>query len=106
MYAPPATHPTDQTLHAYGLGKLEDFSTDSVRKHLESCPACRRRVADLSSDSFLDRLRDAQAHPDSPSPEFSSAAGPSVLARGTGTSAPPRAETLPPGLADHPNYEV
>ena len=63
MYAPPATHPTDQTLHAYGLGKLEDFSADSVGKHLESCPACRRRVADLSSDSFLDQLRDAQAQP-------------------------------------------
>jgi hypothetical protein len=106
MYAPPATHPTDQTLHAYGLGKLEDISADSVSKHLESCPACRRRVADLSSDSFLDRLRDAQAHPDSPSPDVSSLAGPSMMASGTGTSAPPRAETLPPGLTDHPNYEV
>ena len=71
MYAPPAMHPTDQTLHAYGLGKLEDISADSVSKHVESCPECRRRVANLSADSFLDRLRDAQAHPDSPSSDVS-----------------------------------
>ena len=106
MDAPPAMHPTDQTLHAYGLGKLEGISADSVSKHVESCPECRRRVANLSADSFLDQLRDAQVRLDSPAPVVSSLAGTSMMASGTGTSAPPRAETLPPGLADHPNYEV
>jgi WD40 repeat protein/serine/threonine protein kinase len=106
MDAPPATHPTDQTLYAYGLGKLEDFSADSIGKHIDSCPACRRRVAELSSDSFLDGLRDAQARPDPLSPVVSSLAGQSMMASGTDSSAPPRAETLPRGLADHTNYEV
>ncbi len=106
MDAPPAMHPTDQTLHAYGLGKLEDISADSVSKHVESCPECRRRVANLSADSFLDQLRDAQVRLDSPAPVVSSLAGTSMMASGTGISAPPPAETLPPGLADHPNYEV
>ncbi len=101
-----AVHPTDQTLHAYGLGKLDDASAESVNKHLESCSDCRRRVAELSSDSFLGRLRDAQGRPDSPAPIMSSTAGLSMLAAGSGSPAPPPASTLPPGLADHPDYEI
>jgi hypothetical protein len=50
-----AVHPTDQTLNASGLGMLDDVSLGSVGTHLESCPSCQRRVAELSSDSFLDR---------------------------------------------------
>jgi hypothetical protein len=30
MDAQPALHPTDQTLHAYGLGKLDEASAESV----------------------------------------------------------------------------
>ena len=52
MNAQPALHPTDQTLHAYGLGQLDDASAGSVNAHLEACPACRRRVAELSSDQL------------------------------------------------------
>ena len=53
MNAAQTLHPTDQTLRAYGLGKLDDASAESVNKHLESCSDCQRRVAELSSDSFL-----------------------------------------------------
>ena len=52
-----AVHPTDPILQAYGLGKLDDVSAESVAKHLESCPHCRHRVAELSSDEFLGRLQ-------------------------------------------------
>ena len=68
MNAQPSPHPTDQTLYAYGLGKLDDAAAGSVHRHLEACPDCRRRVAELSSDSFLGRLRDAKARPDSARP--------------------------------------
>ena len=53
-------HPTDQTLSSYGLGKLDDRSAEAVNEHLEQCPDCRKRVAEMSADSFLGRLRDAQ----------------------------------------------
>ena len=53
-------HPTDQTLSSYGLGKLDDRSAEAVNEHLEECPDCRKRVAEMSADSFLDRVRDAQ----------------------------------------------
>src|SRR5690349_15968714 len=102
MDAPPALHPTDQTLHRYGLGKLEDDTAESVNKHLESCPACRRRIAELTSDSFLGRLRLAQGRPDAPAPIVSSTDGLSMRAASPIASATPRASTLPPGLADHP----
>jgi anti-sigma factor RsiW len=106
MDAPARLHPTDQTLSSYGLGKLDDASVEAVNQHLESCPDCRRRVAELSSDSFLGRLRaaNAQGRPDSAAPLISSTAGLSMLARGDPSSpAPPPANSLPPGLADHPD---
>jgi serine/threonine protein kinase len=95
MNAPPTTHPTDQTLQSYGMGTLDDLLVEVVSKHLDSCSDCRRRVAELSSDSFLGKLRAAQG-PGSPSRP---AAGPS-------SSAPSLSETLPPGLANHPDYEI
>jgi len=101
-----ADHPTDQTLRAYGLGKLDDVSCGSVSKHLESCPDCRRRVAEMSSDSFLGRLRDAQGSPEMSATGRSQLGG-SFTDRGPAVAiAPPAADNLPPGLVDHPDYEV
>ena len=56
---PPVTtpHPTEQTLVAYGLGKIADADADAVARHLEACAACRGRVAGLSADSFVGKLR-------------------------------------------------
>jgi serine/threonine protein kinase len=105
MGATAAVHPTDQTLQSYGLGKLDDVSSASVSQHLERCDSCRRRVAELSSDEFLGRLRKAQVMPDKAasgwSPSVSSTEGaprPAVP--------PPPADTLPPELVDHPDYEI
>ena len=106
MGATAAVHPTDQTLQAYGLGKLDDVSSRSVSKHLEVCDSCRRRVAEMSSDSFLGRLRDVQGRPGSDRPVVSSLAGLSLLEADSSTQAPPPSSTLPPGLAEHPDYEI
>ena len=106
MDARPALHPTDRTLHAYGLGQLDNDAGESVHAHLEGCPDCRRRVAEMSSDSFLGRLRDAGARPESFHPAVSSTDGLSMLGAAPGAAAPPPPGSLPPGLADHPDYEV
>ena len=101
-----AVHPTDQILQSYGLGKLDDASAESINRHLENCSACQSRVAEMSSDSFLGRLRGAQGLPEEPATGWAHSQvsqtdhGPSVVI------APPPAETMPPGLADHPDYEV
>jgi serine/threonine protein kinase len=108
MGATAAVHPNDQTLQSYALGKLDDASAESVSKHLELCSDCQSRVAEMTSDSFLGRLGDAGVKPGPPvtAPVVSSLAGLSMLDAGATAAAPPAAETLPPGLAQHPDYEV
>jgi WD40 repeat protein len=95
MDAPPSSHPAPQVLDAFALGKLDERTAAAVGRHLESCPNCRRRVAELTSDTFLDHFRGAPARPD-----------PHAL--DTTPPLPPLATagTLPDGLANHPDYEV
>jgi len=106
MAAPAAAHPSDKTLQSYGLGKLDDLLAEAVGKHLAECDSCRRQVAEVTSDSFVGRLRDAQARPESIPPVGSSLAGLSKLGGESRMPSPPPASTLPPGLADHPDYEI
>ncbi len=106
MAALAPVHPSDQTLQSYGLGKLDDLQAEAVGKHLRECDSCRRRVAEVTSDSFVGRLRDAQARPESVPPTGSSLAGLSKLGEESRTPSPPPASTLPPGLAEPPDYQV
>jgi serine/threonine protein kinase len=104
MDAPSAVHPTDQTLSSFALGKLADAPAEAVNKHLEECSDCRQRVSEMSSDTFLDRVRDAQGAGKSMFGQ--SQADGTQNSKARKTSAPPPADTLPPGLADHPDYEI
>jgi hypothetical protein len=101
-----AVHPTDQTLQAYGLGKLDESTAELVNRHLESCPDCQRRVAELSSDSFLRRLQGGRGQIETGLVMGSSLAGLSRIAGERASAEPPPASSLPPGLADNPDYEV
>ncbi len=107
MGAAAPVHPSDRTLRSFGLGKLDDASAESVSDHLERCTDCRRRVTELSSDSFLGRLREAQAPPDSTADpaakteKLSLDSGPAFS-----SSSPVSSTTLPPDLASHADYDV
>ena len=111
MNASPPPHPTDQILYDYGLGKLGDPAASAVDLHLEACPACRQRVSELSGDSFLGRLRDAGARPDTPAPGPAPSGG-AKKADGPSNPAPvpspdpDLAGSLPPELADNPQYQM
>jgi serine/threonine protein kinase len=100
-----AAHPTDQTLHSYGLGKLDDEAAEGISRHLDVCPDCVRRIAGLPSDSFLGRLRQAEL-----SDSFITSGTRSTEATridgGVSSSASPRAGTLPIELTENPDYEV
>src|SRR4051812_12258956 len=100
MDAAPALHPTDQTLSSFGLGKLADGPAEAINIHLEQCPDCRKRVSEMSADSFLDRIRNAQA---GQSAFGQSQPDGTQSSKAQKTPAPPPADTLPPGLADHPD---
>ncbi len=54
-----AAHPSDEQLSHYGLGKLAGAANETVEAHITTCADCRGRVAELSSDGFLDRLKRA-----------------------------------------------
>ena len=98
-------HPTDQILSSYGLGKLDDVLAGEVDQHLSECPDSRQRVAAVSADSFLNRVRGGRG---------GGVAATSVLFepgltesfKRTAPTAPPPADTLLPGLADHPDHQI
>jgi serine/threonine protein kinase len=104
MDGAPLHHPTGDTLSSYGLGKLDEFTAQAVSMHLEHCPECRRQVSELSADSFLDRVRDAQAVgmalPEEAQPDETESYG------RLGQLAPAPPDTSSPGLLDHPDYEI
>jgi hypothetical protein len=100
-----AVHPTERTLHSYSLGRLDDTASESVSKHLQSCPKCQARVAEISSDSFLGRLRGAQAQRDKSATGWSPSSG-FLTDRDPAVGSPLSADTMPAGLAEHPDYEV
>ena len=106
MGATAAVHPADPILQAYGLGKLDDVSSASVSKHLEECDSCQRRVAELSSDDFLGRLQQARVMPDKAASGWSPSAGSSTEGTSGPVVPPPPADTLPPELVDHPDWEI
>lgn len=56
MNPTPVVHPNEEILVSFGLGKTDEKTTVAIAEHLEQCSVCRSRVADLSSDSFIDRL--------------------------------------------------
>ena len=96
-----AVHPADPILQAYGLGKLDDAWSASVSKHLEGCDSCQRRVGELSSDEFLNRLQAAKGTPGS-SPDGGTRTDGLVGPVGS----PQPADTLPPELVDHADWEI
>jgi hypothetical protein len=91
MSASIARHPSDQTLRAHGLGRLEGAAAEAVKAHLEACNECRRRAGEFSTDRFFDGLSGAQESASPPPLREDSAA--SVL------------DLPPPELLDHSDYQ-
>jgi serine/threonine protein kinase len=97
------SHPPDEVLRNFGLGKLTADSPSTILSHLEKCDTCRQQVALLSGDSFLDRLRVAEGHSVTPGQDTPVAG----LVSGT-LPAPgrPVIPGLPAELVDNSQYEV
>src|SRR5581483_2447409 len=107
MDAPHAAHPTHDHLKAFGLGEpIDGASAETIEQHLETCEECRRVVAGLSADPFLDRLRAARNPDGTPAPERPVDGLARSITQPPTPAPPPAVASLPPELADHPDYEV
>jgi serine/threonine protein kinase len=93
------------------VGNLDDVTAAVIIDHLDGCPDCCRAVAGLSSDDFLDRLRQAHSPSSTPAP----AVTPAVAARGQAPLSAPEdyplkpkkvPDPVPTELANNPQYEV
>jgi serine/threonine protein kinase len=118
-------------LSDFGLGKLDAASADSVSQHIERCGDCRQRVASLSGDSFVGRLRLAgEAAPPAARQRRTYVPGESLPNTGSSTDGSSKEDGLPrpsrssgdlarrdglgspaslsapPELANHPDYEL
>ncbi len=116
-------HPADETLSAYGHGKLDERSAELLEQHIESCMECRRRVAELPSDGFIAGLRDSERRFENASVHIrirgsiaeptdagidcdASASSCPQLGQRPPTLVPHDERMLPPGLAQNPDYEI
>ena len=93
-------HPSEQALAAYRSGRLDQGTAGVVRQHLETCSECRGRAASMSSASFLDWVGGAQKEARASRTEET------LTENGKDMSSPPPVDSLPPGLADHRDYEI
>ncbi len=99
----PTTHPSHDTLQAFGQGKLDDGRAEAVIHHLDSCESCCQVVANQWGDSFLKQLRAAQG---GKSGTAASRSGVERNSQTFNTPAPTIIHGLPPELANHEQYEV
>ncbi len=98
-------HPTLHELADFGLGKLPERAAAIVAAHLDSCPACRKAVANVPPDSFLDKVRAAKQESSSFPPGLAEAGNaPSSVSRPSmpAVSCP----DVPPELVRHPKYLI
>ena len=98
-------HPTNETLRANGLGKLDDHEAEAVSRHLDDCPDCQSQVAGLSSDSFPGRLRQGKST-DSEGAERTTPVGSSLVGRPGQDATRTPAVGFPIELLNHPDYEI
>src|SRR5262245_19859849 len=106
MHGIPPAHPTDQILGSFRLGDLDPAGLEAVARHLDSCEACRSRVECLSSDPRNTRTGGRAGGDVTPPPLGSSVELSSRSERANRADAQVPAESLPEGLAEHPDYQV
>ncbi len=96
MNATHATHPTNEDLAAFSLGRLEDAASAAVEAHLATCETCRQVAVSAPADSFVAKV---QASERLTSDEPSKARTQTLSARRVSTE-------VPAALRDHPRYQV
>jgi hypothetical protein len=95
------THPSADDLRGFAAANLDDVTAAVIMNHLDACPECCRAVGSLTSDDFLNRLRQAQGFRTTPSPAEWTTVGDIAS-----TLPASQITNLPPDLTNNPQYEV
>src|SRR5207253_154967 len=82
--------PDAERLRAFALGHLDPADGADVEAHVAACAECCAQLNAAPDDTFIGRLREGAAGDDTVAPDHPAA----------GTM------HLPPGLVDHPTYEI
>src|SRR5262249_39786961 len=109
MGADSSPHPNDQTLRAYGLGRLDPATSSEVKRHIAECRECRRRASTKPTAADGRATHEGVGLPTSASGQDLAIASLATFAAvgqvtPTPTPPPPEAALLPQGLANHPDY--
>src|SRR5262249_26977678 len=110
--SPQVSHPGLRQLAAFAVGRLTATERDELQAHLATCPACRNALANMPGDPLEFLCGDE--------PSVSGAVASTVLTSVYPDLAPPVAPPPPsrpaptpekeapppPGLVNHPRYEV
>src|SRR5689334_10845425 len=64
MQAQIQPHPPDETLAAFGAGKLDDAAFHAIAQHLEACTACRAKLERLGPDNLTKARHPAEPFED------------------------------------------
>ncbi|MFO0936343.1 MAG: tetratricopeptide repeat protein [Gemmataceae bacterium] len=51
-------HPTQDRLHAFGLGQLSGADSDDIERHLASCPTCVEQIGETPDDAVVRLVRE------------------------------------------------
>jgi serine/threonine protein kinase len=95
-------HPSDAVLQGFALGKLSDNSAGKLIDHLDACPECRKRAAELP-DATLNVRANATLDPGAAQAQPFAAPPPKTP---PAAAAPGTLQGVPADLADHPGYEI
>jgi serine/threonine protein kinase len=111
MAAQLGMHLSPDALRGVAMGTLDAMTAGAIMTHLDGCPDCCRAVAALSSDDFLDRLRQAHLPGSTPAAAETPAGAARVLTPAHTGASPPGERgdgvtNLPPELANNPQYAV
>jgi serine/threonine protein kinase len=96
-------HPSDTTLQGFAQGKLSDSAAGQLIDHLDECPECRKRAAELPDQTLVSKgasLRGPGPGLERPGPAEAPVPAPAAA------PAPRPTNGIPPELVDHPNYQV
>ncbi|MBL8827918.1 MAG: protein kinase, partial [Planctomycetaceae bacterium] len=98
MTKPPATitHPTSETLRAFGLGHLTGAAYVAVEQHVATCDECCAVLAAIPNDTFIEALQSGQpSHDTRP-----------IATTGSADAKLPSELQVPAELIDHPRYRI